>query len=113
MKPVFKLEPKYRVTMLFREEWTRGPETPPMVKGIVWFRDGSRTANGTWARVCGQSVNGRLSIPLGKHDTVFQGEVYAILASVHEIDTQDRPENYSYISICCDSQAALKALQAA
>ena len=40
----------------------------------------------------------------------FQAEVYAILACVHEIETQDRPEKY--VSICPDSQAALIALQA-
>jgi hypothetical protein len=34
-KPVFNLEPKYRVTMLTREEWTRGPGTPAAVKGLV------------------------------------------------------------------------------
>jgi hypothetical protein len=45
---------------------------------------------------------------LGKHATVFQAEVYAILAFVHEIETQDRPEKY--VSILSDSQAALKAL---
>jgi hypothetical protein len=48
---------------------------------------------------------------LGKHTTVFQAEVYAILACVHEIETQDRPEKY--VGVCSDSQAALKALQAA
>jgi len=56
-------------------------------------------------------VNRRLNIPLGKHATVFQAEVYAILACVNEIETEDRPEKY--ISICSDSQAALKAFQAA
>jgi hypothetical protein len=35
--------------MLAREEWTRGPGTPPTVKGLVWFIDGSRTAEGTVA----------------------------------------------------------------
>ena len=34
-----------------------------------------------------------------------------ILASVHETETKDRPEKH--VSICSDSQAALKALQAA
>ena len=48
---------------------------------------------------------------LGKHTTVFQAEVYAIIACVHETETQDRPEKY--VSVCSDSQAALKALQAA
>jgi hypothetical protein len=97
MKPVFNLEPKYKVTMLIREKWTRGPRTPPAVKGLVWFTDGSRTVEETGAGVHGQSANRRLSISLGKHVTVFQGEVYAILACVHENETQK----------------ALKALQAA
>ena len=82
-----------------------------MVKGLVWFTDGSRTAEGTGAGVYGQPVNRRLSFSLGKHATVFQMEVYAILACVHETETQDQPEKY--ISISCDSQAALKELQAA
>ena len=89
---------------------TRGSGTP-MVKGLSWFTDGPRTAGETRSWVYGQSVDRRLSITLGKHATVFQAEVYAILACVHEIETQDRPEKY--ISICSDSQAALKALQAA
>jgi hypothetical protein len=87
MKPVFNLDPKYRVTMLTREEWTRGPGTPPVVKGLVWFTDGSRTVEGTGAGVYGQSVDRRLSISLGKHATVFQAEVYAILVCVREIET--------------------------
>jgi hypothetical protein len=110
MKLVFNLEPKYRVTMLAREEWTRGPRTPPMVRGSSGLRMGPVLRRGR-SGVYGQSVNRRLSIPLVKHVTVFQTEVYAILACVHEIETQDRPEKY--ISICSDSQAALKALQAA
>jgi len=43
MKPVFSLEPKYRVATLIREEWTRGPGTPPAVKGLVWFTNLPRT----------------------------------------------------------------------
>jgi len=111
MKPLFNLEPKYMVAMLIREEWTRSPGTPPVVKGLFWFTDGSSTAEGTGAGVYGQSVNRRLSISLGKYGTVFRAEVYAILAFVHESATQDRPEKC--VSICSDSQAALKALQAA
>jgi len=94
MKPVFNLEPKYRVTMLTREEWTRGPGTPPAVKGLVWFTGGYRTVQGIGAGVYGQSVDRRLSISLGKHATVFQAEVYAVLACVHEIETQEKPEKY-------------------
>jgi hypothetical protein len=52
-----------------------------------------------------------VSVSLGKHATVFQAEVFAILPGVYEIQTQDRPEKY--VSICSDSVGALKALQAA
>jgi len=78
MKSVFNVEPKYWVTLL-----TRGPGNPPAVNGIVWFTDGSRTVEGTGAGVYGQSADKKLSISLGKHATVFQAEVYAILACVH------------------------------
>jgi hypothetical protein len=71
MKPVFNLEPKYRVTILAIEEGTRGPGTPPVVKRLVWYTDWSSTAEGTGAGVYGQSANRRLSISLGKHATVF------------------------------------------
>jgi hypothetical protein len=111
MRPVYNLEPKYTFSMLGREEWTRSPGTHPVVKGLVWYTDGSRTAEGPGAGVYGQSVNRRLSIPQGKHATVFQAEVYAILACAHETEAEYRPEKY--VSVCSDSQAALKAIQAA
>ena len=94
MRPVYNLDPKYRVSLLAREEWTRSPRTPPVVKGLVWYTDRSRTAEGTGAGLYGQSANRRLSILLGKHATVFQAEVYAILACAHEIEAQDWPEKY-------------------
>jgi len=65
------------------EEWTRGPGTPPVVKGLVWFMDGSRTVEGTGAGVYGQSADRRLGIALGKHAMVFQAEVYVLLACVY------------------------------
>jgi len=49
--------------MLTREEWTRGPGTPPVVKGLAWFTDGSRK-QGTGAGVYGQSLGRRVSISL-------------------------------------------------
>ena len=63
------------------------------------------------AGVCGQSLGRRLSISLRKHATVFQPEVYTILACVYEIQTNARPE--TDVSIFSDSQVALKVLQAA
>jgi hypothetical protein len=42
MRPAFNLEPKYRITVLTREEWNRGPGTPPEVQGLVWYTDPER-----------------------------------------------------------------------
>jgi ribonuclease HI len=110
VRPAFNLEPQYRVTMMTRENWTRGTGAPSAVKGLVWFTDGSKTGGGVGAGVYGQSVGRRLSFSLGRYATVVQAEIYAILACAHEIQFQNRPEKY--MSICSDSQAALKALRA-
>jgi ribonuclease HI len=96
--------------MLTSEEWTKGTGTPPVVKGPVWFTDGSTMKEGTGAGVYEQSVGRRLSFSLGRYDAVFQAEIYAILARVHEIQSQNRLEKY--VIICSDSQVASKALEA-
>ena len=52
MRPVFNLEPKYRVTILTREEWTRRPGTPPRRARLVygWVQDcGGEQVLGLWA----------------------------------------------------------------
>ena len=54
--------------------------TPSVVKGLIWFTDGSRMKEGTRAGVHGQSVGRSLSISLGRFATDFQAEIYAILA---------------------------------
>ena len=72
-----------------------------------WVQD----KNGIGAGVNGQTVGRRLSISVGKYGTVFQAEIYAILACASEIQRNLRLEKY--VSICSDTQAALKALQIA
>ena len=64
---------------------------------------------GTGAGVYGQSVGRRLIISLGRYATVFQAQIYAILACAHEGQLHGRPQKN--LSICSDSQEALKALQ--
>ena len=75
MRPAFNFEPKYRVTMLTREDWTEGTGTPP-VKGLVWFRDRSKMKEGTGAGVYGQTVGKRFSFSGGRYATVFQADIY-------------------------------------
>jgi ribonuclease HI len=111
MRPTYNLEPKYRVTLLTRENWTRGSGAPPEIKGLIWYTDGSKMKEGTGAGVFGQTVRSRLSFSLGRYTTVFQAEIFAILACAYEIQSKNRSEKY--VSICSDSQAALRALNAA
>jgi len=94
MRPAYNFEPQYRVTMLTREDWIKVTGAPPTVKGLVWFIDGSKMREGTGAGVYGQSMGRRLSFSLGRYATVFQAEIYAILACAHEIQSQNRPEKY-------------------
>jgi hypothetical protein len=79
-RPTFNFEPRHRVTISHREDWTKGPAAPPEVEELIWFTDGSKMKEGTRAGVYGQSVKRRLSYSLGRYTTVFQAEIYAILA---------------------------------
>jgi hypothetical protein len=80
--------------MLTREDWTKGTGAAPVVRGLVWFTDGSKMKEGTRSGVYGQSVGRRLSFSPGRYATVFQAEIYVILACVHEIQFHNRPEKF-------------------
>jgi hypothetical protein len=56
-------------------------------------------------------VGRKLIISLGKYATVFQAEIYVILACAYKIQMIVTREKY--VSIYSDSQAALKSIQAA
>jgi len=75
-----------------REDWTKATGAPPAVKGLVWFTDGSKMREGTGAGVYGQLVGRRLRLSLGRYATIFQAEIYAILACAYEIQSQNRTE---------------------
>ena len=68
-----------------REVWTKATGAFPVVKELVWFTDGSKMREGTGAGVYGLSVGQRPSFSLGKYATVFQAEIFAILARAYEI----------------------------
>ena len=77
IKPAFNSEPKYRVTMLTREDWAKGTGGPPAVKGLVWFTEGSKMEQ-TRAGVYGQSVGRMFRFSLGRYVTVFQVNIYML-----------------------------------
>ena len=93
MRPAYNFEPQYRVTTLMREDWTKATGDPNAVKGLIWFTDGSKMRERTRAGVYGQLVGRRLSFSLGRYATVFQADIYAILACAYEIQSQNRLEN--------------------
>jgi hypothetical protein len=80
VKPVYNLDRTYRVTMLTRREWTKRAGAPPSVKGLVWYTDWSVMGVRAGAGVYGQSARRRPSFPLGRCKTIFQAEIFAILA---------------------------------
>jgi hypothetical protein len=46
MRPAQNFEPKYRVTMLTQEEWTKEPGFPPVVKGLSGIKMGPECRRG-------------------------------------------------------------------
>jgi len=46
MRPIFNPEPKYRVTMMTGEDWTKGTGALTAVKGLVWFTEVSKMREG-------------------------------------------------------------------
>jgi ribonuclease HI len=73
----------------------------------VFYTDGSKTADGAGAGVCGPGLE--KSASLGIYTTAFQAEIYAIIMCVQEL--LERNYNGRRIFIVTDSQAALGALR--
>jgi len=76
-RPALNFEPKNIVTMLTSEDWTRGPGTSPVVKGLVWFTDGFRMER-TGAAGYGQSVGRRPIISPDRYAKFFQPEIHML-----------------------------------
>ena len=100
--------PLFKTHFPSRECWAKEEGKILHSGAQVWFTDGSMKEGKTGAGVYSQSPPRSICIPLGRHATVFQAEIFAILTCVYAIEETGlckRP-----IHICTDSQAALKAL---
>ena len=107
--PQYIFDKNYIVSIPSKEDWSnREVEIPD---DIICFTDGSRHRGlgKSGASVYNQTTNQEQVLPLGKYSTVFQAEVYAILACVNSLHS----EYDASIAICSDSQAALMALDSA
>lgn len=89
------------------QDWLT-PGSEPGLESDRIFTDGSKTDRGSGAGVFVEPDDFRLHFALGEHASVFQAEVFAILKAMDYI-TEKRWSDRS-ISVCSDSQAALKAL---
>jgi hypothetical protein len=90
----FNLESQYSVIVLLREVWTETAGVPAAIKGLVWFTELSRMRAGTGAGVYMQSLGWMFSFSLGRYATVFHADLFAVLACVYEIQTQNLLEKY-------------------
>ena len=103
----FQFGRNWTVTIPSREEWLHQRDSLPG-HGDVWFTDGSRSEDRSGAGYyCRRDGKGTF-LSLGRYATVFQTEVMAILGCAQRLE--DLNTEGRHISICSDSQAALRAL---
>ena len=81
MIPTYSLAKKFTVTYPDHSEWKK-QNIQSLSKEPVWYKDGSKTSSGTGGGVFG-GKNG-LVFSLGAFATVFQAEVFAIMAAIRE-----------------------------
>lgn len=106
MCPKYHIQRKFEV-ILDQKFWVNNAKKLTQ-DCLIWFTDGSKQERGSGAGVYGERPKVSISIPLGKHATVFQTEIYALLWCIEE--NIRRTYKNKQILIITDSQAALKAL---
>jgi ribonuclease HI len=100
---------KFSVDFPTREDWSSEYVDLVAPDGIVFFTDGSLCGGRVGAGVFFDILNVRESYALGSHATVFQSEVYAILACSEYCILESIANRV--VSICSDSRTALLALK--
>jgi hypothetical protein len=100
---------KFFVDFPTREDWSTECVDLAALDGLVFFTDGSLCKGRAGADVFSDILNVRETYALGSHATVFQSEVYAILACSEYCISEGIVTRV--VSICSDSKAALLALK--
>ena len=94
------------MTIPSREKWLHQRDSLPG-HGDIWFTDGSRYEDRSGAGYYCRRDGKETFLSLGRYAIVFQTEVMAILGCAHRLE--DLNTEGRHISICLDSQAALRA----
>ncbi|KAJ8937261.1 hypothetical protein NQ318_020648 [Aromia moschata] len=108
VEPTICPSPKLGIQIPSRDDWDNINNTICQ-NGIIWFTDGSKIGDKAGEGVYGKTTRTQLSFALGSYASVFQAEIYAILACGMEI-LKTAPRRRT-IQICTDSQAALMAIE--
>ncbi len=110
MIPCTSFEKGFSVTIPKKEEWENQGKSLLPQEALICYTDGSRLSEHDTSGAGVHFTDSRedLSIPLGRHATVFQAETYAIMTCAQSCSTNKNQNQLIYI--CSDSQAALKAL---
>lgn len=91
-----------------REQWAEESVLAEVGPDITWYTDGSLMNGCAGAGLHCEALQLAISLPLGRHVTVFQAETYAIKVSADVCLEEGVIEKK--IAICTDSQAAIAAL---
>ncbi|KAJ8946157.1 hypothetical protein NQ318_004408 [Aromia moschata] len=108
VEPTICVSPKLGIQIPSWDDWDNKNNTICQ-NGIIWFTDGSKIGDKAGAGVYGKTTRIKLSFAFGSYASVFQAEIYAILAYGMEI-LKTAPKRRT-IQICTDSQAALMAIE--
>lgn len=96
----------FGISIPTRDEWARGAVE---LGGMIYYTDGSKSQNGAGAGIWGPGgLRHGISVSLGMHATIFQAEIYGVIACATELLKRDLKGKR--IFIVTDSQAALRAL---
>lgn len=104
--PVIKTSRRFKVVFPTRDDWADNTLPP---SDFTFFTDGSLCDGLSGAGVFSANPETRLDYNLGPHITVFQAELFALVRCAFHC-LQEKFYGCR-ISICSDSQAALKSLQ--
>ncbi|KAJ8941193.1 hypothetical protein NQ318_008652 [Aromia moschata] len=108
VEPTICPSPKLGIQIPSRDDWDNINNTICQNR-IIWFTDGSKIGDKAGAGVYGKTTRTKLSFALGSYASVFQAEIYAILACGMKI-LKTAPKRRT-IQICTDSQAAWMAIE--